>query len=71
MRFLSPIIALLALLTMLACSENHETTTTQAGSRVSSDNVFSDQVKALEKAEQLEGQMMEAFHKRDASINSQ
>jgi hypothetical protein len=56
---------------MFACSEKTGTSAIPADSRVSDNNVFSDQVRALEKAEQLEGQMMDAFNKRGTSIDAQ
>lgn len=71
LRILAPIIAVLVLITMFACSEKTGTSAIPADSRVSDNNVFSDQVRALEKAEQLEGQMMDAFNKRGASIDAQ
>lgn len=71
MRILTPVLAILFLVQLSACSEDSGTPATRTDSRVSKDNVFSDQVKALEKAEHLEDQMMDAFKKRNASIDDQ
>ncbi len=70
MKIFSLIITALLLVNLSACSEQANTTDNQTHSRVSKDNVFSDQVRALEKAEQLEDQMMDAFKKRNASIDN-
>lgn len=67
MKLFAPLVAILIL---SACSEDTRITDQQTDSRVSKDNVFSDQVRALEKAEKVEEQMMEAFHKRDTAINT-
>lgn len=63
-------VPLVAILMLSACSEDTRITDQQTDSRVSKDNVFSDQVRALEKAEKVEEQMMEAFHRRNTAINT-
>jgi hypothetical protein len=69
MKIFSLIITISAMVSLFSCSEDASTTTQQTDNRASEDNVFSDQVKALEKAEQVEGQILDAFKKRDASID--
>ena len=63
------IVASVLATTLCSCSEDSTTKNQSSNSRVSKDNVFSDQVRALEKAEQVEDQIMDAFKKRDASID--
>ena len=71
MRILIQFIIVLILTGLPACSENTSTSSAkQTQSRVSDNNVFSDQVKALEKAEKVEGQIMDAFNKRNAAIEN-
>ena len=54
MKILTTIMTVLALLGLIACNDSTSVSTPHPGSRVSNDNVFSNQVKALEKAEHLE-----------------
>lgn len=69
MKTLRLIIVVSVMTTLCSCSEDPSTTTQPTNSRVSEDNVFSDQVRALEKAEQVEDKIMDAFKKRDSSID--
>jgi len=70
MKILTLLITVLALLSLIACYDSTSVSTPHPGSRVSNDNVFSSQVKALEKAEHLEKEMMDAFQQRNAAIDA-
>ena len=70
MKILTTIMTVLALLGLIACNDSTSVSTPHPGSRVSNDNVFSNQVKALEKAEHLEEEMMDAFQQRNAAIDA-
>ncbi len=70
MRPIALTLTLLAGLFQLACSSGTEERTPPANSRVSDDNVFSPQVRALEKAERVEQMMLDAHKRRSQQIDA-
>ncbi len=70
MRPIALTLLVLAVLFQLACSNGDEGDAGTAGSRIPGDNVFSDQVRALEKAEATEKMVMDAFQRRGRAIDA-
>ncbi len=72
MRIAISLIAALSLLTLSACnraSPPQESNRPANGSRVSDNNVFKDQVRALEKAEQVQQIIMDDYKKRNTRMD--
>lgn len=60
------------LLLVFGCSGGEsDSTESTSGSRVPDDNVYSDQVKALEKAESVENTLLQGSADRDKAIEEQ